>query len=401
MKRITAIILVLALAVGLTGCYGGELKLYNAFTKMQDINSVEADTEVGFTFETEGFSEDEQMILEEVASVLNDAKLKIHQKQLLNDDNTKTQAEANINFKLADIDENMDIWIDMDVSEDEFKLVEILKLPEILMNTIFPEEASKEYLLYNVGAQLNTKGEKDNIKEVVEFSKNFQDKMKDFMKEFSKDFKLGKNIITAKGDKVMDGQKLEMFQLKLDDAALKELVRYAVNYTLDNEEGKEFIKDYLDAVMSIAEIPEEEKEEVEKELKEGLEEFENQIPEFKEKFDEFMDKYKNVKILGKNGIVIEYGINKNGYIAYEKGNIDLEINLADISKHMDVEDLELKGIIRLGINYESKLYNINSKDVKIEIPKLDENNSIDLFKMMETQMKALDESIEVENIEVE
>ena len=31
---------------------------------------------------------------------------------------------------------------------------------------------------------------------------------------------------------------------------------------------------------------------------------------------------------------------------------------------MDAEDLELKGIIRLGINYESKLYNINSKDVK-------------------------------------
>ena len=51
----------------------------------------------------------------------------------------------------------------------------------------------------------------------------------------------------------------------------------------------------------------------------------------------------------------------------------------------------MKGIIKLGINYTSKSYNINSKDVKVEMPKVDENNSIDYMKMMEMQMKQIEQ----------
>ena len=51
----------------------------------------------------------------------------------------------------------------------------------------------------------------------------------------------------------------------------------------------------------------------------------------------------------------------------------------------------MKGIIILGINYTSKSYNINSKDVKVEMPKVDENNSIDYMKMMEMQMKQIEQ----------
>lgn len=402
MKKLTALILVLALAIGLTGCYGGELKLYNAFAKMQDITSVEADTEIGFTMETEGFSEDEQKILEQVISTLNDSKIKLHQKQTMNKDKTISKAIIDTNLKSKDNDMDMKIWLDMDASGDNLKLVEIFKLPQSLMNTAFPEEASKEYVVYDIASQLNAEDKEVDMKEIMEFSKEFQSKMGEFMKEFSKDFKPSKNMIVAKGDKLVNGQKLEMFELKLNDAELKELVKYIVNYSLDKEDGMQLVKDYLKAVMSVADVPEAEKAEMEKELKEGMEEFENQLPEVKAKFNEFMEKYKNVKVLGDKGIVIEYGINKEGYIAYENGSINLELNLEDIAKHMGKEDLEIKGIIRLGFNYNSKLYNINSDDVKIEMPKVDEKNSIDLFKMMELQMKAVEEEAKtVETVETE
>lgn len=57
-KKLTVLTLILALALGLTGCVGGELKLYDAFNKMQDITSLDTDMEMTFTFETEGFSEE-------------------------------------------------------------------------------------------------------------------------------------------------------------------------------------------------------------------------------------------------------------------------------------------------------------------------------------------------------
>lgn len=400
MKKITALLLALALTIGLTGCYGGELKLYNAFAKMQDITSVESDTEMAFTLETEGFDEGIQPILKEVESALNNGKLKVHQKQITNKDRTMAQAEANMNLKFNDVDESMDIWIDMNASKDAPKLVEIFRLPKIVMNTAFPEEASKEYIVYDVASQLNANNEKANMEELMDFSQKFQSQVSEFMKSYAKDYKLDKNIITSKGDKLINGQKLDVYELKLDDKALKELVKYTVNYTLDREDGMKLVKDYMDAVMKLSYIPETDKVETEKEIKEGLEKFENQIPELKKKFNEFMEKYKNVKILGDKGIVMEFGINKDGYIAYEKGSINLEINIADIAKHMDKETPDAKGIVKLGINYESKLSNINNKDLKVEIPKVNEENSIDLFKMMETKMKALEESIEkVEVIE--
>ncbi len=394
MKKITALILVLALAIGLTGCYGGELKLYNAFAKMQDITSAESDTEMAFTLETEGFDEGIQPILKEVEQALNNGKLKVHQKQITNKDKTMAQAEANMNLKFNDVDESMDIWIDMDASKDAPKLVEIFRFPKIIMNTAFPEEASKEYIVYDVASQLNANNEKANMEELMDFSQKFQSQVSEFMKSYAKDYKLDKNIITSKGDKLIKGQKLDIYELKLDDKALKELVKYTVNYTLDREDGMKLIKDYMDAVMKLSQISEEDKVETEKEIKEGLEKFENQLPELKEKFNEFMEKYKNVKILGDKGIVMEFGIDRDGYIAYEKGSINLEINLADIAKHMDEESQELKGIVKFGINYESNLSNINNKALKVEIPKVNEENSIDLFKMMETKMKALEESIE-------
>ena len=98
--------------------------------------------------------------------------------------------------------------------------------------------------------------------------------------------------------------------MKLNDATLKELVKYAVNYSLDKKEVVEFIKEYMNAVMKVVTIPEAEKKAAEAEIKQGLEDLEKQLPEFKAKFNEFMDKYEDVKILGDKGIVIEFGINK-------------------------------------------------------------------------------------------
>ncbi len=403
MKRVSVLALILALAISVTGCFGGESKLYNAFNKMQDVTSLQSDMEMGFTFETEGFSEEEQLMVDQVAAMINGAKITIKQKANYNKEKTIAQAQADMNMNVGGMGMDMNVWVDMDLSKDEPKMKEIIKMPQLLMGSI-SQDPAKQYIVYDFEKMMNVENQEVNFEELMKFVKEFQPKFIEFMKEIQKDYKPGIEIVKQKDSKVIDKQKLDIYELKIDDAALKDLVKYSVNYSLDNEKVIEFIKEYMNAVMKVAQIPEEEKETAEAEIKQGLEDLEKQIPEFKVKFNEFMEKYKDVKILGDKGVVIEYGINKEGYIAYESGNIDLRIDLGQIAKLAQTAVAEgkaetvtptvpeMKGIIKLGINFTSKNYNMNSKDIKIEMPPVDEKNSLDYMDMIKMQMEQMNQT---------
>lgn len=398
MKKLTALLLILALTLGLTGCFGGELKLYEAMDKMQYVNSIQTETEMGFTFETEGFGEQEQELLNQVAAVLNNAKLKTNMKQTQNDDQTVAKAEMKTNIEAAGMNFDTNIWVDVDLSSEEPKLVEVFEMPEMLMSSILPEGESKQYLVYDIGEMMETEGMELNFKELMDFSKDLQPELMDFFKTMYKDMKLDKDFLTQKDNKVIDGKNLEIFEIKLKDANLKELVRHSVNHTLDSELTMNFLKDYMDLVMNMGAIPEAEKEEAEQEIKEGLESLETQLPEFKTAFNDFMDKYEDIEILGEEGIVIEYGIDEKGYLVHEAGNIDLRIDLNKITKALGEESME--GIINLGINYTSKNYNINNKVLMVRMPNVTKGNSMDYMELLEMQMEQLSRIEELQNIEV-
>lgn len=390
MKKISVLALILALSISLTGCVGGELKLYNAFNKMQDVTSIESNMEMNFTFETEGFSEEEQLMLEQVSAMVNNSKITMNQKAQYNKEKTVGQAQVDMNMDFGGMVMPMNVWVDMDMSTDELKMKEIIKMPQMLMNSMVPNDPEKQYLVLDMGQMMKEESKELNFNELMKFSKEFQPKLAEFMKEIQKDFKPDLKIVEEKGSKVVNKEVLNIYELTLNDATLKELVKYAVNYSLDKKEVVEFIKEYMNAVMKVVTIPEAEKKAAEAEIKQGLEDLEKQLPEFKVKFNEFMDKYEDVKILGDKGIVIEFGINKDGYIVHEVGNIDLRIDLGQIAEVVGEKAPEMKGIIRLGINYTSKSYNINSKDVKVEMPKVDEKNSIDYMEMMKMQMEQIE-----------
>ena len=124
------------------------------------------------------------------------------------------------------------------------------------------------------------------------------------------------------------------------------------------------------------------------------------LPELKKKFNKFMDDFKDVKLLGEEGIVIEYGVNNDGYIVREVGKIDLNIDLKSIGEATGnsalVEDL---GILKLEINFNTKNYNIN-KDMKINMPKVNEQNSLDYKDILEQTLNTTNETIQEEPVEV-
>lgn len=400
MKKVSIVALILVLALTFTGCTSIEQKLYNGFVKNQEIASMESDTDITFTLEGSDFPDEQQVILQEAINTLNNSKITMHQKAISNEDKTIAKAYMDMNMTFGDMKMPMEAWVNVDASKDNYDMVEIIKMPSEIMAMISPEAANKEYLVYDIGEMMGeTSKEVDNSK-LMEFSKNLQTKYADSFKDFVKDLDIGFKMAKYKGTRSVNGKSLYLYEVKLDDANFKKLIRNMVNSSLDDEDTIKFIEDYMNAVVDIMEIPEGEeisKDEMKAEMKEELGNLQKELPNFKKQFNEFMDKFEDVKIIGDKGIVIEYGINSDGYIVHEAGNIDLDIDVETIVKAFgNTEETEIQqtGKIKLGIEFNTKIYNIN-KDIKVYMPKLTEENSLRFNDLMK------DTLIETEAITVE
>lgn len=400
MKKVSIVALILVLALTFTGCTSIEQKLYNGFVKNQEIASMESDTDITFTLEGSDFPDEQQVILQEAINTLNNSKITMHQKAISNEDKTIAKAYMDMNMTFGDMKMPMEAWVNVDASKDNYDMVEIIKMPSEIMAMISPEAVNKEYLVYDIGEMMGeTSKEVDNSK-LMEFSKNLQTKYADSFKDFVKDLDIGFKMAKYKGTRSVNGKSLYLYEVKLDDANFKKLIRNMVNSSLDDEDTIKFIEDYMNAVVDIMEIPEGEeisKDEMKAEMKEELGNLQKELPNFKKQFNEFMDKFEDVKIIGDKGIVIEYGINSDGYIVHEAGNIDLDIDVETIVKAFgNTEETEIQqtGKIKLGIEFNTKIYNIN-KNIKIDMPKLTEENSLRFNDLMK------DTLIETEAITVE
>lgn len=389
MKKVSILALVLAIALFFTGCTNGELKLYNAFLKSQDIMSMESNTNLSFKLEGEGLSEDNQVMLEEAIKVVNSSKITMNQKVKQNKDKTEVKAQVDMGIDMAGVKTDMQVWVDVDMSKDIPKIVEIIKMPQMLMSILGKENASKEYILYDINEVLDMKEGEINYKELMNWSKEMQPKVTDFLGNYAKSFDSNIKMVESKGKKTVNNEVVDVYELKLDDASFKNLIRYSVNNFMENKDMMKFMNEYMNMVVGMMDSTKGENVEAKKEMMKEFENIGKELPVMKEKFNKFMDKFDKVKVLGNEGIVIEYAINKDGYIVSEKGSINLSIDLATMeSKVNELNKAEvkakvkakvkapvMKGIVKLKIEFDTKNSNIN-KDVKIEMPKLTDANSL-------------------------
>lgn len=383
MKKVSIMALILVLAISLTGCFGGEAELYKAFNKMQDIRTMESETELSFNLEGEGFSPEEEMILQQIGQMLNTTKFNIKQKSESNEDQTIAKAEAKMEMNLGGMIFPINVWVDADLSEDQFKMVQVYELPQMLMAMAFPQIADKQYLVQDFDEIMNMTDEEVDMQGIMELSKELEPKIMEFIEEIQEEFKPEIDMVEKKESKEIDGEKLTIYEVKLNDETLRELVKYTVDYILENESVRELMVEFVDVIAEVAisqgDLTE---EDVEEAIGDVEEELANVLPELQVKFHEFMEEYKDVEILGENGIKIELGIDKKGYIVHEEGTIDLRLDLANIAKAMGEESVET-GVINFAINYKTKMFNINNEDVKVEMPETNEENSISYMKLME------------------
>lgn len=393
MKKASIAALILALSMIFTGCTVNEVRLYNAFMKSQDITSMESDTKITFTLDGEGFSQEDQQSMQEVAKMLKNSEVNIYQKMIQNEEKTAAKVQMNTDLNFDGMQQmDMKVWVDTDMSGDTPKMVEIIKMPQALMAGISPEDQSKKYIVYDLVDMAASDQEEIDFNELMDFSKEMQPKIMDFMKDYHKNFDPGFKIASFKGTRDVNGKTLSIYEVKLNDESFKELIKYVVNSEIDNEDSIKFLKEYMNAVMSFTQIPNEEKESAKEEINQELDKLQESLPEIKKQFNKFMDDFKDVKVLGEEGIVIEYGVNSDGYIVHEAGKIDLNIDLKAIGEAMSAP-VENLGTLKLGIDYNTKIYNIN-KDMKINMPNVNENNALYFKDMMEQEINTINEEVQ-------
>ena len=392
MKKISFITIVLTLSLIFTACNTtNQIKLYNAFLKTQDITSMESNSEINLSMELKDFPEETQVQLEEVNTLLKILKFNINTKQNVNKDKTKSMVEMTTAMDLNGMKMDMNTWADMDFSTDKPKMIAVLKMPQILMDQLPSEDKNtKEYILYDYIEMMNLTQEDVNINKLIKSSKDINEKALEFMKDYHKDFDPGFPIATYKGQRTEDKNVLSIYEVKLDDKTFKSLIRYMGNDSMENEDNAKFFKEYMDLVLSIAEVSETEKT---KTLTE-LENLKKDLPELKKEFNKFMDTLEDVKILGEEGIVIEYAINKDGYIVGEKGKVVISLDLKTLRKAFkELAISENVGTVNLNIDFNTKFSKINEK-VEINMPKTSKENTVDFTEVFKTNIEQIEKTVE-------
>lgn len=429
MKKIMSLVIVLALSISMVACTSGDASLHDAFIKMQDVTTIETRTDIGFELSGEGLGEFETMQLNQMAPLVNGMKLGLSGISTGNKEATAAKSELEVSVEMMGMIIPIKMWGDIDLDNSQMKM--IYEIPELLMGmmAVDPMAADidnplmgKDYIVYDMAKVMEIDGQELDYGAMMDFQKEFQPKTIEFMENIQNDLKLDEDIIKLEEEKEVDGEKIIVYRVHLNDESLREVVKDLVNYMLENEATREFILDYMDGYMEAMEsmglndqLTEEEMKEFNEEMEDFEENLEENLADFKADFEEFMEEYKDIKILGEEGINILYSVNEEGYIVEEDGVMDFSIDLAQFadqegeaedSNDMDTSDEddfynmmyaepEMKGRINFKINYNTKNTNINNEDLEVTMPELTEENSIDMDELMEAQMEQLERQMEM------
>lgn len=378
--------------------------LFNALLKSAEKKSFEKKSTTNLSIELSDFDKEVQSMYDMYAPFLQNMVLENTTKTTIDDSNLKSKSENNFEVKVGDVEIPLSIWSDINFSEDKNDMKIIFSIPEMLFETL-PQLANKKYLVldyFNINddipnAQVLKKSmNTDNYKNISKLSSKYKPKFIEFAQNYLNQFNPSSNFVTSKGlayvpDKDKKPILTQCYEIKINDAEFKNLIKYTINNLLMNDEGIELIKDYIIDIMTLTNESEVEL------LKENID---NMITELKANrleysimVNSFIDMFKDIKILGDKGISTKYYVNLEGSILKTKSIYDFQIDLSqfipliNMSKTsentVDIDTLKnnLKGIIKFSISSVSNNYNING-NVEIEMPEITEENSINYWELI-------------------
>ncbi len=378
---------VIALAVGavmtsslLAGCSTNGLALYKTFKKSQEITSMESKTDISVNVSANNVSNITPEI-QTMLGMINSSKISSVTKTNMNKDNTAGKVYMDMKLQSQAMPMEMALWVDTDVSGDKLKFKEVIKMPQMVTAQI-PQMNGKEYLVMDQSSIQGMEGMDYN--KLMSLGKDFEPKLNAFVEDYIKQYNPKLNVINNLGKKDITvagkTQKANVYQLKLNDRTLKDLMRYTVNNLAENKANtNKFLKDYLELIAAV--MPTEGMEGMNFNVDEMIKEFENGLPEMISGLNKGLDSIKDIKILGDKGISVEFAINNDGYIVNQKGSMEFVINLANFNKVAGNEAANMAGTYTITVNFNTDTYNINEK-VEVVLPETNASNSVNFLELM-------------------
>ncbi len=404
-KKISLIALALSLIFTLSACTN-EAALYKAVKQQAKVEAYKGQTDIKFNLTAEGLSEENQMVFDIVKNVVNNTQVRVDQKVVAKNKNEDVKGKLYFTVKNKDQVNKATIWVDMN-NEDKKnpKMIEIFQLPAQLKAVFGPEAAKKDYLVYDMNKMMveagATPADQEAMAKIMDWAVEVQPKIEKAMDSYMKDFKFDEKVITNKGTKTIDGEKLNMFEIKMNDKQMKDFIRYAVNKGLDDKEMGQIFAEYMDLVLGMAKTNGASATDLE-DMNKGLEVMKDPKA-MKEMFNGFMDEFDKINVLGKDGLVIELGVNEAGYIAYENVKVNFALDLEKLTASNENPEMRQKGKVNFKLEYTTKLDQINDKNLVVDMPELTPENSMDfmqLTKEIEKNAAALKQNSGALNTEV-
>lgn len=402
-KLMSVIFIISLLFTGLTGCAAQDkLELLNAIEKTNEIRSFENRSSFAIEDVTLNSNIEEAALVEPFLDMFKGLKMDMTQKVSQNNEQTILKAQVDMALTLMDVTEHASIWMDYDFTLTPPRMRNILKLPPSAVGLLPETEEGVEYIEMDEGQMEEVPGmDLSTYTETLNSAKVLQTELLNLIKQYAIEKDPNFVIVTQLPDRTLNGENHKVYQLKLTDSSLKELLKFIAADMPQDEETKEMLKEFLMTTMLMAEGTE-----AGWDFNDTFDKFRDGTTSFREDLNAALDVLDGVTMLGDQGIIIDYLINSQGYIVSENGIIQLYMNTQQVDDALEKlspsgeypesnEHEFLKAEATLDLRFSSETSRIN-ENITIEYPTLTPANSInfnDVSDLAKTSAKAIQKQV--------
>ncbi|HWR62256.1 MAG TPA: copper amine oxidase N-terminal domain-containing protein, partial [Clostridia bacterium] len=376
-----ALIFILIAASSLTGCDAGDkLELLNALEKSANMNSWESSSQVRFTNVTFDTNIEDMLPLQLFVPLLDNLSFEARQKVKQSTDRSSIKMRSDISIVSSGLSEQTSIWADYDFERQPPAAKQVIKLPASIAASLPEDLSGKEYFVMDQrdlpsGEAINPQ----DYTEMLESMKNFQSDLVQLLKEHALNKDPGFVVIKQLKDQIVNGEKMSMYQLKLDDKSFKTVLKYALSIFSENEQAKNLIGEFISMMSSIAEGTE-----AGLDIAMAYSALTDGDARLKDEVDLIAAALEDVTMLGSRGIEMNFLINGDGYIVNQNGVFDLYINSQQVEDAFEelAGDTAYDGkeiysfSFGMAMEFNTDTNSIN-QNISIDFPVITEENSFD------------------------
>lgn len=344
-KRLSFILAVMLLMSMLVGCAPNSNELWNAFVKTSNMKSGNTDVSLTLNFDTTSVKDSNIKL---ALTAINGTKIDLKSK-MLKDNEGIVKVSADATATLLQKPYNFGVWVDMNVTDiNNPKFIEMFKFPSNLPN--MPTIFSSKYAYMDISEmQKQTGAPQINFEQF----KNFMDptQILDSLKNIdTKDIAIDKKSVGSNSE----------YSLQINGAA---------SMLLTNQ----YFETIFNSPMMNA-------------LYKG-----DTLEQSKKGIDIILNTLKNINLFGEDGIKSVITVDPDGYFVEEKSTIDLSIDLAQFAEAIGgavAKSQVPNEKLVLTIDAVKKYSDIN-KVTSIDMPQLNNTNSIDIASMSKMSNKGI------------